>query len=376
MLSEVKLEAFKCFDEASLPLRPLTLLSGLNGGGKSSVLQAMVLLAQTLRFREWGRGLLLETQDLALGTAADIINHRTARKTLSLGLASDGEEVMWTFKAGGRRALVVDLHEVRLGGVEQSLDGAVRWLLPESQAMSSKVVAALRRLSWISAERSGPRELLPLRDPESHFGVGARGELAAGLLHWHEDERVTEELCLAGVPPTLFNQVRGRMQTFFPGCDVRVTPVDGASAVSLGLRTNAASNFQRPQNVGFGLTQLFPVIVALLAARKDDIILVENPEVHLHPRAQQDIGLLIAAVASSGVQVVVETHSDHVLNGIRLAVKTKAIGCTDVAVHFFGAPQSNGEVMMSSPAIDADGRLSAWPEGFFDQFDQALSRLL
>jgi len=166
------------------------------------------------------------------------------------------------------------------------------------------------------------------------------------------------------------------MQTFFPGCDLRVTPVDGASAVSLGLRTSTASDFQRPQNVGFGLTQLFPVIVALLAAREDDIILVENPEVHLHPRAQQDIGLLIAQVASSGVQVIVETHSDHVLNGIRLAVKSKAIGNADVAIHFFGSPQPSGEVTMSSPDIDADGRLSSWPEGFFDQFDQALSQLL
>lgn len=376
MLSEVKLEAFKCFDQASLALRPLTLLSGLNGGGKSSVLQAMVLLAQTLRSREWGRGLLLETQGLALGTAADVINQRTATKMLSLGLTADGEEVMWIFKADDRRALVVDLHEVRQGGMELSLDGVVRWLLPESEALSSKVVAALRRLSWISAERSGPRELLPLRDPGSHFGVGSRGELAAGLLHWHEDERVTKELCLKGVPPTLFNQVRARMQTFFTGCDLRVIPVDGVSAVSLGLRTSAASNFQRPQNVGFGLTQLFPVVVALLAARKEDIILVENPEVHLHPKAQQDIGLLIARVASTGVQVVVETHSDHVLNGIRLAVKSKVIGSADVAIHFFGSPQSSGEVAMSSPSIDADGRLSAWPEGFFDQIDWALSRLL
>jgi predicted ATPase len=376
MLSEVRLDAFKCFDQVSVPLRPLTLLAGHNGGGKSSILQAIVLLAQTMRSREWGRGLLLETQDLALGTAADVINQRTARKLLALGLSADGEDVTWTFKAGDRRALVVELHEVRQGGAELSLDGAVRWLLPEAEACSSKVVAALLRLSWISAERSGPRELLPLRDPESHFGVGSRGELSAGLLYWHEDERVTQDLCLDGVPPTLFNQVRARMQTFFPGCDLRVTPVDGASAVSLGLRTNAASDFQRPQNVGFGLTQLFPVVVALLSARRDDIILVENPEVHLHPKAQQDIGLLIAQLASSGVQVIVETHSDHVLNGIRLAVKSKAVESADVAVHFFGAPQPSGEVTMSSPAIDADGRLSSWPEGFFDQFDQALSQLL
>lgn len=125
------------------------------------------------------------------------------------------------------------------------------------------------------------------------------------------------------------------MQEFFLGCDFRVTPVDGASAVSLCLRSDAKSDFQRPQNVGFGLTQLFPIIVAILAAREGDIILIENPEVHLHPKAQQDVGTLLARVAASGVQVVVETHSDHVLNGVRLAVKSKSIVPADVAIHFF-----------------------------------------
>src|SRR5690606_6527700 len=208
VLSRVTLDSFKCFEHISVPLRPLTLLSGVNGGGKSSVMQAMVLLAQTLRFREWGRSLLLETDDLALGTAADVLNQRSARRTLALGLSGPGEELTWTFKADDRRALALDLHEVQRNGVVLPLDGGVHWLLPESEATSSRVVAALRRLSWISAERSGPRELLPLRDPDSYFGVGPHGELAAGLLHWHEDERVSEGLCIDGVPPTLFNQVR------------------------------------------------------------------------------------------------------------------------------------------------------------------------
>jgi predicted ATPase len=93
---------------------------------------------------------------------------------------------------------------------------------------------------------------------------------------------------------------------------LQVLPIEGASAISLRLRSNAKSDFQRPQNVGFGLTQLFPVLVELLSASPGDIVIVENPEVHLHPKAQQDIGELLALVASCDVQVIVETHSDHV----------------------------------------------------------------
>ena len=163
------------------------------------------------------------------------------------------------------------------------------------------------------------------------------------------------------------------MQEFFPGCDLRVSPVDGANAVSLRFRSDARSEFQRPQNVGFGLSQLFPILVALLAAKQGDILLIENPEVHLHPKAQQDIGSLLSCVANTGVQIILETHSDHVLNGIRLAVKSRAIAAENVAVHFF-SPDGNFNPI--TPKIDSNGRLDEWPEGFFDQLDLALSKLM
>ena len=280
------------------------------------------------------------------------------------------------FQAEDRRALSVELESVTIDGRSAELGDAVRWLLPAARAEASSVVSVLRKLSWITAERTGPRELLPLRDAHGHATVGARGELAAGLLYWRESDAVSAELCLPDVPATLFHQTRARMQEFFPGCDVRVSPIDGASAVSLRLRSDARSDFQRPQNVGFGLTQLFPILVAILAAKKGDVFLVENPEVHLHPQAQQNIGMLLARVAASGVQVIIETHSDHVLNGIRLAAKSRAIAASQLAVHFFASVLAGGGFNPTSPKIDADGRLDAWPEGFFDQFDLALSKLL
>jgi predicted ATPase len=374
MLRSLRIASFKCFEDLDLELRPLTLLSGVNGGGKSSVIQALMLLAQTLSEREWGRTLLLEGPDLALGSAADVLNQQSSRRRLVLGASTEKECVEWTFKAKDRRALSVDLEKAAVDGRGLQLTDPVRWLLPVARAEASSVVASLRRLSWITAERSGPRELLPLRDAHGHQHVGTRGELAAGLLFWREEDTVRPALCLPEPPPTLFHQVRGRMQEFFPGCDLRVVPIEGASAVSLRLRSNARSEFQRPQNVGFGLTQLFPILVAILAAKEGDVVLVENPEVHLHPQAQQCIGTLLAKVAANGAQIIVETHSDHVLNGVRLAAKTKVIRASDVAIHFF-APD-NGSFTPKSPKLDADGRLDSWPEGFFDQFDLALSQLL
>lgn len=375
MLREIQLASFKCFEALNLPLGPLTLLTGANGGGKSSVMQALVLLAQTFEQQEWGRTLLLEGPQLSLGSVADVLNQTAPRRGLSIGIRSDQQHVRWQFSATDRRALSIELEAVELDGKLITLDGPTRWLLPLDQATSSSVVGTLRRMSWITAERTGPRELLPLRSADSHTRVGHHGELAAGLLYWRGEDEIHSSFCLPDMPPTLFHQVRGHMQRFFPGCDLRVSAIDGASAVSLRLRSDSRSDFQRPQNVGFGLTQLFPIIVAVLAARAGDVLLIENPEVHLHPRAQQHIGLLLAQTATTGVQVILETHSDHVLNGVRLAVKQRLIPAHDVGVHFF-AHQPGQAALPISPTMDDDGRLNAWPEGFFDQFDLALAELM
>lgn len=376
MLDALHLGSFKCFETLDLPLGKLTVLSGINGGGKSSVIQSLVLLAQTLDEREWSKSLLLNGPSLTLGNATDVINQTTGRRQLSLGASAGSRKVVWTFSAPDRRAMALDLSAVEVSGASLDVSGPIRWLLPEAEAGGCAIVKHLKGISWLSAERTGPRELLPLLDAQHHRQVGMRGELAAGLLHWRESDPVSERLLIEGEPLTLFHQVRARMRQFFPGCDLQILPIEGASAISLRLRSNAKSDFQRPQNVGFGLTQLFPVVVEMLAARTGDVVIVENPEVHLHPKAQQDIGELLALVASCGVQVIVETHSDHVLNGIRLAVKGRnSVEPSQVAIHFFSR-DSDGVSQLLSPKIDADGRLDAWPEGFFDQFDHALAALL
>ncbi|ADL55557.1 DUF3696 domain-containing protein [Gallionella capsiferriformans] len=375
MLREIHLSSFKCFDTLNLRLGPLTLLTGVNGGGKSSVMQALVLLSQTFRQQEWGRSLLLEGPELALGNAADVLNQDSARRDLALGVTTDEQKVKWSFRAEDRRALSIELEHVELDGIPVPLGVSTRWLMPPACAETSQAVTALRNLSWITAERTGPRELLPLRVADGHARVGHHGEMAAGLLYWRGEDEVNPALCLPDTPPTLFHQVRGYMQRFFPGCDLRVSPIEGVSAISLRLRSDSRSDFQRPQNVGFGLTQLFPIIVSLLAARVGDVLLIENPEVHLHPRAQQNIGILLAETAATGIQVVLETHSDHVLNGVRLAVKQKKLPASDALIHFF-AHRPGQAAVPESPTMDDDGRLNSWPEGFFDQLDFALAELM
>lgn len=162
------------------------------------------------------------------------------------------------------------------------------------------------------------------------------------------------------------------MRTFFPGCGLVVQQVPQANAVTLGLRTSDDTDFHRPIHVGFGLTQVLPIVVAALSARAGDILLIENPEVHLHPAGQALMGQFLADVAKAGVQVIVETHSDHVLNGIRRAVRAARLTPEQVAIHFFKL-RSTEAPQVISPQLGNSGNIDTWPEGFFDQFDKDMN---
>jgi predicted ATPase len=192
------------------------------------------------------------------------------------------------------------------------------------------------------------------------------------LLHWGRDEEVLSDLVLDGTPPTRLHQVEARMREFFTGCSLEVQQIPQANGVTLGLRTSDATDFHRPVHVGFGLTQVLPVIVAALSAEPKDLLLIENPEVHLHPAGQARMGGFLSKVAAVGIQVLVETHSDHVLNGIRRSVKAGVLSPEEVLVHFFRERDAEGEQVVS-PTIDREGNIDAWPEGFFDQFDKDMN---
>lgn len=126
----------------------------------------------------------------------------------------------------------------------------------------------------------------------------------------------------------------------------------------------------RPVNTGFGVSYALPIIVAGLLTEPGDMLLVENPEAHLHPAGQSKLGRFLARVAGSGVQVVMETHSDHVLNGARLAVaQDHSIAAADMVVHYFDHDQA------LPIRINDQGELSHWPTGFFDQIESDLGRL-
>lgn len=373
MLTRLDLKHFKCFKLLKLPLGKLTLLSGPNASGKSSVLQSLVLLHQTIREHEWSPRLLLNGSEICLGSVKDVVDKVTGRRTFEIGVLDDDQEVRWTFEVEDREDMSAVVSSIRIGDKEHFAPKSLRFLLPfEIGPDDQDLARRLRRLSYLTAERVGPREVYPLEDPSSTQVVGPRGESAVSLLHWGRDQHVSSELVLNDAPPTRLRQVEARMKTFFTGCTLEVQQVPQANGVTLGMRTSDATDFHRPIHVGFGLTQVLPIIVAAMSAEPGDLLLIENPEVHLHPAAQAIMGGFLSKVAGAGIQVIIETHSDHVLNGIRRAVKGGIVAPEDLAIHFFRHRDTEGDQVIT-PTIDREGDIDVWPEGFFDQVDKDMN---
>lgn len=370
MIRQLTIGNFKGFADLKIELRPLTLLSGLNGTGKSSVIQALLLLRQS-----WLQG-LLQSQRLALngdlvqiGTAQDALYSYAEEDSIRLGLLDvDGQETSWTF-AYDRDADV--------------LAGAAATPSPASAFAVHNLFSP--RFQYLCAERIGPRTAFGTSDyvVRQQRQIGNNGEFAAHFLSVFRSTPVAAEALLH--PGTkqrdLASQTEAWLGDISPGAKLSLTAHSGLDLVQVQYQFTTGSELTdayRATNVGFGLTYTLPIIVAVLAAEPGALLLIENPEAHLHPRGQRRMAELLAGAASAGVQIVTETHSDHVLNGVRLAVKNGGLHPEQVGIHFFSRSETKGEprLIATSPSIDGDGRISDWPDGFFDEWDAALSQLL
>ena len=183
---------------------------------------------------------------------------------------------------------------------------------------------------------------------------------------------------------TLANQANAWLDVVSPGAVLGVRAIPEADCAVASYRyerpADVPSQPFRATNVGFGVSYALPPIVALLAPERDDryprehLIIIENPEAHIHPAGQTSMAELAARAVAGGSQVILETHSDHVLNGVRLAVAEGILSPDQVVIHYF--ERTGLDVRVTTPVLTDTGRLDVWPEGFFDQHERNLSRLI
>lgn len=377
MLENLSIRNFKAASKLDLRLSPLVVLTGLNGSGKSTVLQSLAALKQSVASSD-SAGLRLRGALVQLGTCSDIYTEGAESERIEISIAEKSEVFSWVMGDFNPTSAFLQFSEkpdrmpnfLRRGAFQllpadrivpknlfsraSDSDADVGFLGPRGEFVVEFLLSEIARKLVVSQFRSFPKKGLDLSD---------------SLLE------------KAAPTNSLIDQVSGWLQQLSPG--VRVSADELLSTDDVLLRfgyvgrsgVSESSKLIRPANVGFGLTYCLPIIVACLAATRGSLLLLENPEAHLHPQGQAALGKLIAKAASDGVQVLVETHSDHLLNGIRVAVKERVLPGNEVSINFFHRDIATGFVSVKEPELSDEGRLSYWPRGFFDQFERDLAQL-
>jgi predicted ATPase len=377
MIRQLQLRNFKCFQQASFDFSKINLLTGINGRGKSSVLQSILLLRQSVGKSLFLDSLFINGELLSLGSFDDIRNSEISKsERIHFDIAVEDtyfKHFHFEFEEDEKNSLLAKIAndliktqdgELSLKGSGGHADFRNDWVIRDF----------FQSIHFVSADRLGPVRFVEKTNLPEFVQVGVRGENTTNILA-HSDNLpiVSDALYLGNDSKSLLPQTEAWLSFILDGAKVDIRGKEKESSVLyMLLNSRVSSNAHKPTNVGFGYSYILPLIVTGLIAKPGEMIIIENPEAHLHPRAQARITEFFSRVAASGVQVFIESHSEHILNGLRVAALKPEIGVsnTDITIHYF-----NDNFAVDELKVETDGKIVDWPEGFFDQQEIDLSNI-
>jgi hypothetical protein len=380
MIRSIHLQNLKCFDRLKIELAPLTVFCGFNSAGKSTALQPLLLLAQTLKAHNRGTSLKLNGILTSLGSPADILGQSGTSSPLQLGFSTGtGENFQWDFQVSEDRRFL-EARSLTIGtdtGSEIIRSDQMEGLAPVSERLRlPDAIMKLQNLVYLSATRAVDIDVFPIpEDGDLGIGnVGSLGQYASWWLHRQEDATVSKKRSCSTESEnlTIRSQLNAWASHLFIQAQINSVPIPKTNLIRLELKTGLTSDWSRPANNGYGVSYVFPILAAGLVSPPGQTIIIDSPEAHLHPRGQSRIGAFLCQMASDGVQLLVETHSDHLLNGVRIAIRDGLISPEDVAIYFFTGRE---EARVMRLSVSRNGDISDWPDGFFDQSEKDLATL-
>lgn len=385
MIQSFELKNFKSIKKKNFKLRNLNVLLGLNGQGKSSFIQSLLLLRQSDKLSQGELKLNSGENGLAnIGTTKDALYQYSKSEGLSITLQfKDTQPYQMDFgyeidaDVFKQKIYLADLVDNYItANLEQSLfSNNFQYL--NAQRIEPKSVNVTSYSNVVDANNIGK-----YGQYTAHY-IELRGneEIAFDNV-LHKDSKTFDSVTNKEVVnKTLINQINLWLGEISPGVNVRTTKIssDFVLLEYVFKQPNFGNtNRYKPENVGFGISYALHVVTALLASRPGELIIIENPESHIHPRGQAELGKLIASVAQNDVQIIIETHSDHILNGIRVGVKEEVIEKSKVVAFYFKKIIEEAEQYskITDIEIDRNGTLSDYPANLLDEWSNQLSKLI
>lgn len=365
MITEIELTNFKCYKHRKFEnLGNLTVFCGNNSVGKSTAIQALAIPFQS-KFNHQAQ---LNDNLVELGTVKEIFStHAGEDNCLKLSIYFDENKCSWGFD-----------NAVEQGALKNHLLN--KQMDIEASELSQHYFSD-KGFQFLQAERYGPRTYLENSHDESiRYWLGAQGEYTYEVLTalTNNGERLSttdKRILKEDEGPTVRRNIINWMAEISPGFNFDSDTVNNAE-ISHAQFQAYGSRKTNPIHMGFGLSYSLGIVCALLLTKPGGLVVIENPEAHLHPRGQSYIGRLIARAALAGVQVIIETHSDHLLNGIRVGARLDDDYVGEDFKVFYVSGVPNSESTIKTITIGMNGELSSWPEGFFDQQAYDLKTLM
>ena len=426
MFKSIRLKNFKCYkDSTEIPLRPLTILIGANNSGKSTILQALLILKQTLDDPS-DTALVTKGDFVEAGGYYDILHGKAPRIGGHFGISVTVEPSQVLLSGPGRRKPVIEMqekldvsfslvpkaNEIRVSecllatGTKTLINaraGGKSWSSDEISPAEHKDLPKLEFMNFMPSFDE-PRQTTKISKNVSHFITAVRFQTIAwshffhSHLHYigpHREHvpwysgigtRVSSDLGIGGenlvaalgstvkiggTAKTLLQLVNQWMCDEFQVLEqLHLEAVDKAEIVRMLLGDEHSVKDINVAAMGEGVSQLIPIVSKLVSQRPGDCLAIEQPEVHLHPGLQSHLADLLIDVIQRGRghrQVIVETHSEHLLWRVRRRVAEGTLKASDLAIIY--VEKGEAESTVRELKLNEDGHFDDddWPKGFFDQ---------
>ena len=372
---DLSIENFKCFRKESISFSDLTIFAGANASGKSSVIQTLLLIRNFFIVNgSILKGVVSKEKGsypvnlnrhagLNLGNSSQILHHDFSDEVIRFFISD---------KETQKLKLEFPVQDIKGDGGSVAINISENSFIDEA-FMTSNSLAKKDTFYYLNAERMGPRFHQNLTE---NFQVGYCGEFIAQAIAAQSSNKTHLKKCCPfnSSPDTSFQKQMNLWSNYL----VPTTAVGAAIYKSHNLAAITFKNNKYPQynisppNTGFGMSYFLPIIACCLLAPENAMVVIESPEAHLSPSVQSKMGIFLGYMANAGLKIVIETHSDHVVNGIRLAVKQKMISNEKVLFNYFSLCDDSIYPSVEAITVNKDSSLSSWPTGFFDQMEQDL----
>lgn len=345
MITQISTKHLKSISNLDFNCKRLNLITGTNSSGKSTFIQSLLLAKQNELANIGLNGPLVN-----FGEFKDAKNFNVSEKTISINV---------NFHSGQKEVLIIDE------------DGIQR-----NDFLTTKNTLNAEHECWnidyLSCDRIGAEDIYR-KNYANNTDIGINGEFAIYSLEKFKDMPLPEEIIADTSSYTLSTQVNFWLN-YILGATITTEDVVGTDFVKCFYSTSAGK-LVRPKNIGAGFSYLISVIIVCLLSKKNDIIIIENPEIHLHPQAQSKVCEFLYFIAKNDRQLFIETHSDHIFNGIRVGIATENMDSKNISVNFFSI-DDNDCTQNTVIEFGKRGRILNYTEGLFDQFDSDLNRML